>query len=112
MSDYLKTQQEANIMEQLITQVKYTKEGEFSREVYALCTLEDEETKSWKCEFKKMSLTEIAKVIVDFFDSTSISAKSLSFTLFKKDVTVCNKSSSKYDYQHYLEDICFQLVIE
>lgn len=97
-------------MEQLITQVKYIEKGAGPRKGSALCTLEDEVTHSWNCKFEKMSLAEIAQFIVDFFDSTSITAEILTFKVFKKEVRIY-KSSSKHNYQHYLEELCSKIIV-
>ena len=118
MSDYLKKQLEDCIMEmeKMITQIKYTgKSGDSEKESSALCTMNYDDyfkdTSSWKCKFTNMSLTEIAKFIVAFFDSTSVTVKNLTFTIFEKRISV-KKSSSDHNYKHYLEELCSQIVIE
>lgn len=98
-------------MEQLITQVKYIEKGGPSKKGSILCTLVNEDRHRWDCKVAEMSLTEIAKFIVAFFDSTSVTAEILSFTIFKKNVSI-HKSSYEHNYNHYLEKLCSQIVIE
>lgn len=98
-------------MKQLITQIKYFETAEFSRKGSVLCTLTNEKEHEWNCEVSQMSLDEIAHFIVEFFNSTSVTAQKLKFTFFKKTVTIF-KSSSAHNYSHYLEQICDSIVIE
>ena len=98
-------------MEQLITQVKYVEKGEHSRKGSVLCTLTNENRHTWNCQVQKMSLTELAHFIIDFFNSKSVTAESLEFTLFKQTITVY-KSSTEHNYKHYLEELCSRIVIE
>ena len=98
-------------MKESITQLKFTPETLLSNNPRSsiLCTLQDSNNMEWFCEFKEMSLFDIAKFIVDFFNSTTVTVKRIKFTICHRCITVFKSKENCYDY--YLECISKQLHI-